>query len=335
MSDLLPPTEQRNPASRHLSELDALGVVNLMASEEYRVLQAVEQAGPQLAVAAGKVALSFLAGGRTIFIGAGTSGRIALQEVAELPPTFGVPESSFLVLAAGAPTAGLAAIADTEDDELAAPQSIARLCVGDHDVIVGLAASGATPFVRAGMKAAAQAGAWTCGIANNPGSPLLGDGDLGIVLDTGPEILTGSTRLKAGTAQKLALNRITTAAMVTAGRVVQNHMIDMHGSNQKFRRRSIRMLVDLTGVKPDSAEHLLRQTNWSVRRALEVHRAVLGDEFRLCAHANGAFTQPSDARSGLYVGHVGGRHRRCLCRPEGGWRRLALPIPRPGKQAIR
>ena len=335
MSDLLPPTEQRNPASRHLSELDAPGVINLMASEDYRVLEAVEQAGPYLAVAAGKVASAFLIGGRTIFIGAGTSGRIALQEVAELPPTFGVPESSFLVLAASGPTAGSAVIARTEDDELAAPESIATLRVGHHDVIVGLAASGTTPFVRAGMKAAAQAGAWTCGIANNPGSPLLGDGDLGIVLDTGPEILTGSTRLKAGTAQKLALNRITTAAMVTAGRVVQNHMIDMYGSNQKFRQRSIRMIVDLTGVEPEAAERLLRQSNWSVRRALEGHRAMLGDGLCLCAHAHGAFAQPSDARSGLHVGHVGGRHRRCLCRSDGGWRRLALQVPRPGKHAVR
>lgn len=274
MSDPLPPTERRNPASRHLSELDALGVVSLMASEDYRVLWAVEQAGPQLAVAAGKVASSFLAGRRTIFIGAGTSGRIALAEVAELPPTFGVPESSFLALAAGGAAWGPAVIASTEDDELAAPASIARLRVGHEDVVIGLAASGATPFVRAGMKAAAQAGAWTCGIANNPGSPLLGDGDLGIVLDTGPEVLTGSTRLKAGTAQKLALNRITTAAMVTAGRVVENHMIDMSGSNQKFRRRSIRMIADLTGVEPEVAESLLRQADWSVRQVLEHRRGM-------------------------------------------------------------
>lgn len=275
MSDPLPPTEQRNAASRHLSELDALAVISLMAGEEYRVLQAVEQAGPLLAVVAGKVAWCFLAGGRTIFIGAGTSGRIAAQEVAELPPTFGVSESSFLVLAAGGPATGPTVIAGTEDDELAASQSIAELCLGHDDVVVGLAASGATPFVRAGMKAAARAGAWTCGIANNPGSPLLGDGDLGIILDTGPEVLTGSTRLKAGTAQKLALNRITTAAMVTAGRVVENHMVDMHGSNQKFRRRSIRMVVDLTELEPETAERLLRQADWSVRRVLHNHRAML------------------------------------------------------------
>jgi N-acetylmuramic acid 6-phosphate etherase len=272
VNDRLAPTEQRNPASRHLSELDALAVINLMASEEYRVLQAVEQAGPQLAVVAGKVASAFLAGGRTIFIGAGTSGRIALQEVAELPPTFGVPGSSFLVLAAGGPSAGAAVIASTEDDELAAPRSVATLGVGPDDVVVGLAASGATPFVRAGIMAAARAGAWTCGIANNPGSPLLADGDIGIVLDTGPEVLTGSTRLKAGTAQKLALNRITTAAMVTAGRVVENHMVDMSGSNQKFRKRSIRIIVDLTGVEPEMAERLLSEADWSVRRALEDHR---------------------------------------------------------------
>jgi N-acetylmuramic acid 6-phosphate etherase len=134
--------------------------------------------------------------------------------------------------------------------------------------VVGLAASGTTPFVRAGVRAAATAGAWTCGIAHNPGAPLLEDSELGILLDTGPEVLTGSTRLKAGTAQKLALNRITTAAMVLAGRVASNHMIDLTGSNQKLRARAVRIVMDLAGLVEPAATQRLEAVNWSVRDAL-------------------------------------------------------------------
>jgi N-acetylmuramic acid 6-phosphate etherase len=272
MSSPVPPTEQRNPASRRLAELGALDVISLMTSEEHRVLAAIEQAGPQLALAAEAVAASFAAGGRTIFVGAGTSGRLALQEAAELPPTFGVPEGSFVVLAAGGQAAGPAAIARTEDDAEAAPRALERLAVGRADAVIGIAASGTTPFVRAGLQAAARAGAWTCAIANNPGAPLLSDASLGILLDTGPEVLTGSTRLKAGTAQKLALNRITTAAMVLAGRVIENHMADMSGSNQKFRQRSVRMVADLTGTDPGTAEQLLVAAGWSIRGAIGASR---------------------------------------------------------------
>src|SRR6516165_3406263 len=243
-----------------------------MNRAEHQVLAAIERATPLLARAAERVAAVFAAGGRTVFLGAGTSGRIALQEAAELPPTFGVRQESFTVMAAGGALMGPTAITRDEDDVHAAPNALSAMRIGPGDAVIGLAASGTTPFVRAGLQAAARARAWTCGIAHNPGAPLLGDGELGILLDTGPEVLTGSTRLKAGTAQKLALNRITTAAMVTAGRVVENHMVDMSGSNQKFRKRSIRIIVDLTGVEPEMAERLLSEADWSVRRALEDHR---------------------------------------------------------------
>jgi N-acetylmuramic acid 6-phosphate etherase len=266
----VPPTEQRNPASSRLGELDAAAVVALMNSEEHRALAAVEQAAPLLALAAEKVASSFCAGGRIVFIGSGTSGRLALQEAAELPPTFGVPQDRFLVMAAGSALMGPAAITRTEDDIQAAPQALDRLRVGPAEVVIGLAASGTTPFVRAGVQWASAAGAWTCGIANNPGAPLLEDAELGILLDTGPEVLTGSTRLKAGTAQKLALNRITTAAMVLAGRVAENHMIDLTGSNQKLRRRAIRIVMDLAELGEGEARLLLDQAAWSVRDALRL-----------------------------------------------------------------
>ena len=166
MNSVLPPTEQRNPTSSQLGELPALDVVALMNREEHRVLNAVKQATPLLALTAEKVASSFRTGGRTIFIGAGTSGRIALQEAAELPPTFGVSQDCFVVMAAGGELMGPTAITRSEDDMVAAPSAIGRLHVGAADAVIGLAASGTTPFVRAGVQAAARAQAWTCGIAN-------------------------------------------------------------------------------------------------------------------------------------------------------------------------
>jgi len=244
-----------------------------MNREEYRALAAVEQAAPLLALAAEKVASSLCAGGRIVFIGAGTSGRIALQETAEMPPTFGVPPDCFVVMAAGSALMGPTAITRTEDDIQAARQALDRLRIGPADVVIGLAASGTTPFVRAGLRAASAAGAWTCGIANNPNAQLLADAEVGILLDTGPEVLTGSTRLKAGTAQKLALNRIMTAAMVLAGHVAENHMIDITGSNEKLRRRAIRIVMDLAALDEGEARRLLDQAAWSVRDALRLcHR---------------------------------------------------------------
>lgn len=270
MNEPIPPTEQRNPGSRSLAEFDASAVISLMTKEEYRVLTAIEQVVPRLSAAAEHVASAFTSGARTVFVGAGTSGRIALQEVAELPPTFGVPAEAFVVLAAGGQSMGPTAITQNEDDVAAAPRALTAMHIGKADVVIGIAASGSTPFVRAGIKAGAAAGAWTCAIANNPGAPMYDDAAFGILLDTGPEVLTGSTRLKAGTAQKLALNRITTAAMVLAGRVVENHMVDLNGSNAKFRRRSVRIVEDLAGVDADTAVRLLEAANWSVRRALSI-----------------------------------------------------------------
>jgi len=173
--DPLPRTEQRNPVSSRLGELSAANVVALMNKEEYQVLTAVEQAAPLLARAAEQVAGVFGAGGRTVFIGSGTSGRIALQEAAELPPTFGVPPDSFMVMAVGGALTGPAALTWNEDDVQAAPDALSRSRIGQGDAVIGLAASGTTPFVRAGLRAAGQAGAWTCGIANNPDVATLYD----------------------------------------------------------------------------------------------------------------------------------------------------------------
>ena len=264
----LPPTEQRNPRSMGLGALSVADVVALMDDEEQRTLAAVRAAAPAIAAAAERVAACFAAGGRTVLLGSGTSGRIALGEVAEMPPTFGVSAEQFIALGAGGRSLGAAAITTSEDDVDAGPRALRELGVGPSDAVIGVAASGTTPFVIAGVDAARAAGAWTCGIANNPRTPLLERSEHAILLATGPEVLSGSTRLQAGTAQKLALNRITTAAMVGCGRVVENHMVDVVVTIDKLRDRAVRIVSDLAELTSEGARALLERHGWSVRDAL-------------------------------------------------------------------
>lgn len=263
----LPETERLHPASRHLGTLDALGVVELMDAVEPVTLAAVAAAGPSIAVAASRIGEVVDAGGRVAMLGAGTSGRIVAGEISELGPTFGDVGGQFQALVAGG---GLAvSIAVSEDDVEVPVQRIAELELGPGDAVVGVAASGTTPFVLAGLKTASAAGAWTCSLANNAPSPLLDAADLGIHLATGPEILTGSTRLQAATAQKLALNRITTAAMASTGRVARNQMVDMRVSVEKLKGRAIRIVADLAEVTEAEAVTRLERADWVIRSALD------------------------------------------------------------------
>lgn len=263
----LPPTERRNPRSTGLDGLTTLEVIELMDAEEPRTLQAVSAVAAQLAEVASLVCASVRGGGRILLAGAGTSGRIASGEAAELRATFGTGEGQFEAFSTGRGL--LSSIATSEDDEKALPSKLSELEIGDGDGLIGLAASGTTPFVVAGICAARERGAWTCGIANNPQTAVVEEAELGVVLATGPEILTGSTRLQAATAQKLALNRITTAALVGAGRVVENEMVEMRVTVAKLERRAIRMVCDLAGVSPGEARARLLRSNWRIRDALD------------------------------------------------------------------
>ena len=245
-------------------------VIAVMGAADSVVLTAVDAAGRDLAVVAEQVVPVFDESlrSRLVLLGAGTGGRIAIQEVAELSPTFGLGEDrAVAVVASGAPV-GPSAVTSDEDDTSAAADALRRLGIGLGDVVVGLAASGGTPFVVAGLRAARTAGAWCCGIANNPDTPLLEVGQHSVLLDTGPEILTGSTRLKAGTAQKIALNRITTAAAVAAGRVTGSFMTELTGTNTKLRARAVRIVTALAGIDSAEAEAALRINKWRVRAAL-------------------------------------------------------------------
>ena len=266
-------TESRNPRSYGLDKMDAGAIVRLMDEEERATLRAVEGAAAEVAQAAQRAAGAFRSGGRVVYVGAGTSGRVATMDAAEMPPTFGVDSDRFLTVIAGGASAGVHAVEDAEDDLGAGIVAMNELDLGRDDVVIGIAASGTTPFVVAAVRHARQKGLWTCGIANNPGTPLLREAELGIFLDTGPEILTGSTRLKAGTAQKLVLNRISTAAMVLNGKVVENLMVDVKAKNAKLRTRCARIVGELTGLSVEEATTVLEGCGWSIRAALERQKA--------------------------------------------------------------
>jgi N-acetylmuramic acid 6-phosphate etherase len=246
--------------------MDPAALAELIADENRFAVDAVLAAQENLATAMQWVAQSFQRGGRTIYVGAGTSARIAAADAAEMPPTFGVEAGRFVALVAGAATDR--AIEGAEDDAEAAVADLRSLSPTSIDAVIGISASGRTPYVLAAIQEANQAGASTIGIANNPGSPLLPEAQLGILLDTGPEVLSGSTRLKAGTAQKIALNTISTGAMVLVGRVVGNAMSHMTPKNEKLRARATGIVMDALGVPEAEAVARLESAGWDLPKAL-------------------------------------------------------------------
>lgn len=267
-------TESRNPRSFGLDKMTAREIIRLMDEEEMGVLRALKQVEAQVAEVSERVAGAISAGGRVVYVGAGTSGRIATMDAAEMPPTFGLEPDRFVAVISGGQDAQVAAKEDAEDNEHAAVVALNELGIGRQDVLIGLAASGETPFVVAAVVHARQKGVWTCGIANNRNSALTRKADLGIVLDTGPEVLTGSTRLKAGTAQKLVLNRISTTAMVLCGKVISNLMVDVRAKNQKLKERCCRIVQELTSSTFEEAWQILESVDWNVRAAVEQMNGV-------------------------------------------------------------
>ena len=227
---------------------------------------AVKAALPQLARAADGVELKLAAGGRLLYLGAGTSGRLALQDAAELLPTFGFGRA--LVLMAGGEEAGTTAREDDEDDEEEARAAIEKADVTEGDIAIGLSASGRTPYTVAGVTEARRRGALTVGIANNPGSALLAAAEVPVFLDTGPEVLAGSTRLAAGTAQKVALNALSTAVLARLGGAYGNLMVGMQPINDKLRRRAVAIVASATGSNEDAARTALKATDWGIREAI-------------------------------------------------------------------
>ena len=285
----LPTTERRNRASMRLDDMTVEDIVRLMNDEERRVQEAVTGALPRIASAVELLVEAWREGGRWIYVGSGTSGRIAALDAAECPPTFGAPPERVLALLAGGQNAATSSVESAEDDTSAAVRDLEALGLGPKDVVVGLAASGSTPYVIAAVRTASEAGCATIGISNNRGSELVAAARVGIELNTGPEILTGSTRLKAGTSQKLVLNMLSTAAFTRLGKVYENVMVDLQGTNEKLKRRSRRIIREVAGVTEDQVAELLSASGSSVKVAVVMGKAkVSADEAReLLAAAQG------------------------------------------------
>ncbi len=263
-------TEQRNPATGEIDQLPTLAILRLMNREDAGVAGAVGQSLEPIARAVDAVVERLSRGGRLIYMGAGTSGRLAVLDASECPPTFGVPPEMVQALIAGGERALRRAAEGAEDDREAGRADLAQLGAGALDAVVGIAASGATPYVLGAMAEARQRGAVTIGLSNNPDSPLSQAVDMPIVVVTGPEVITGSTRLKAGTAQKMVLNMISTAAMIRLGKTYGNLMVDLQATNDKLRRRAQWLVAEATGVSPDEAGRLLGACGGEVKTAIVV-----------------------------------------------------------------
>ncbi len=273
--DKLPTTEQQNPNSLRLDEMSVQEVLHLMNEEDRKVPEAIAEALPSIAEAVELLVGTWRAGGRWIYVGAGTSGRIAAMDAAECPPTFGVPSERVLALVAGGTTATARAVESAEDDRSAAARDLGSLDLSPKDAVVGLAASGRTPYVVAAIRHASESGCATVGISNNAGSELSRVARVGIEVVTGPEVLTGSTRLKAGTAQKLVLNMLSTASFTRLHKVYENQMVDLQATNEKLKHRARRIVCQITGVSENEAEDLLRKADGSVKVAIVMGKAKI------------------------------------------------------------
>ncbi|WP_413333466.1 N-acetylmuramic acid 6-phosphate etherase [Brevibacterium sp. GP-SGM9] len=264
----LSPTERRNPASAGLDELDTLGVLEILNSEDRVVIDAVAAALPQLAELVDTSATRMRRGGRVHYFGAGTSGRLGVLDASELLPTFNLEPGRVVGHIAGGQAALVNAVENAEDSE--ADGRAAGGGLGPDDVAIGIAASGSTPYVRGALEAARAGGAHTVLISNNPHAPVAEAAAAHIVLDTGPEVITGSTRLKAGTAQKLTLNGFSTALMVALGRTWDNLMVSVVATNEKLRERTVRILREATDLDDAEARTLLESCDGDLKAALVV-----------------------------------------------------------------
>ena len=258
------------PSERHpeLDRYPPADLVRAFTADQIEAAQAVHAAADSLARAVEAAVPRIAAGGRLIYAGAGTSGRLGILDSVELWPTFSWPQNRALALIAGGEKALFVAVEGAEDDRPQGAADLRQLNPGPNDVVIGLAASGATPYVLGVIEAAKAAGALTLGLANNPGAPVTALADIGITLDTGSETISGSTRLKAGTAQKIALNTLSSSIMVRLHKVYGNLMVDVHPTNAKLYRRAVALTVRATHASEDAARAMLESCGWKVKTAI-------------------------------------------------------------------
>ena len=247
---------------------DSLGLVTRLHEADRAVQGALTAALPAIARAADAIAGRLEAGGRWFYAGAGTSGRLGALDAAELPPTFGTDPSLVVALLAGGRAAMFEAVEGAEDDAGAGVRDLVAAGLTGKDAVVGIAASGATPYVVGALEQAKRAGALTVAVVCRPNGPLETLADIGILLDTGKEVLEGSSRLKAGTAQKIALNMLSTAVMSRRGLVYEDEMVAMRPTNEKLKKRAVRIVAELAKIEAGAAEDFLRKCNWHLPSAL-------------------------------------------------------------------
>ena len=261
-------TEQRNPNSMNVDSLSALEIVQLMNEEDKQVPLAIEKCLPQIAQAVECIVAAFQQGGRLVYIGAGTSGRLGVLDASECPPTFGVSPEMVKGIIAGGERALRHPIEGAEDSKTQAVVDLQTIQFSSQDVLVGIAASGRTPYVIGALEYAKSLGSVTVSIASNPNSAMANIVDIAIDTVVGPEVLTGSSRLKSGTAQKLVLNMLTTASMILMGKCYQNLMVDVQASNEKLKARAIRIVMQATDCDKALAEETLKQADQNAKLAI-------------------------------------------------------------------
>lgn len=261
-------TESRNPASSHIDTLATLDMLTVINNEDKKVPFAVGEKLPEIAKTVDLIAEAFANGGRLIYCGAGTSGRLGILDASECPPTYGTPREMVVGLIAGGNTAILQAVENAEDSREMGEQDLRNLNFNARDVLVGIAASGRTPYVLGAMAYARGVGATVAAISCNQNSEMSKAADIAIEPLVGPEVVTGSSRMKAGTAQKLILNMLTTGAMIRSGKVYSNLMVDVEATNAKLVQRQVDIVVQATECSPDEAQDALNECNRHCKTAI-------------------------------------------------------------------
>jgi N-acetylmuramic acid 6-phosphate etherase len=269
------PTEAINPATLAIDKLSPADIVEGMINEDKKVVTAVHREKERIAVGIEIVSQALRKGGRIVFVGAGTSGRLGILESAEMPPTFGTSADLVLAIMAGGKNAFLRAKEGVEDNYEEGARSIMRLHPGKKDVVIGVSASGMTQFVRGALTRARRAGSKIIFVTCDPRTELQTFVDLTIAPAVGPEVIAGSTRLKAGTATKMVLNMLTTASMIRIGKTYGNLMVDVQMGSEKLKDRARRIIMIVTGLEYDNADRLLRKARWNVKAAIVMEKSGL------------------------------------------------------------
>ncbi len=262
-------TETRNSKTYNIDKMSTFDMLKIINDENNRVTQAVDEALPQIEKACDAVVEAIKSGGRVFYIGSGTSGRLGVCDAAECPPTFGVSYDLFNGIIAGGEKCMFKAAENAEDNGEMSINDLKNHNFGNKDILIGISASGSAAYVISAINYAKGLGAKTVSITNNTGTKLSEAADIDICADTGPEVITGSTRMKAGTAQKIILNMISTASMVKCGCVYENLMINLRPTNKKLRKRMIGIVREILDCSEEKAEKLLEENDWNIRLAVE------------------------------------------------------------------